>query len=212
MQVNPQQDDPQFQSPNQPDSEQQGQFSMQSQPDAPRQPDASASRQPTIPTSGQTVNATNLIPGIDVYGSDGKKVGTVKEVYQDSFLVHKGVFFVHDYYIPYTFVAQATDDRVDLSVSSDQAKNQSWHQRPQAGSGAPAGPQAQTQARPTDYGPYGPSGSGDTIQAATERGVEGDQGQGTQAQTTEYGTYGPRGSGDTIQGATEHGVEGDQGG
>jgi hypothetical protein len=118
-----------------------------------------------VANAGQSAGPSRITPGAEVYSSDDQKVGTVQEVYDDSFMVQKGIFFVHDYYIPYGYVARVSSDRIDLSMTSDVAKNQNWAQRP---SGWATGPSAPRPA-PGQYGIYGPAGADDTIQAATER-------------------------------------------
>ena len=166
MNINPRQNDPQFHSPTQGDSERASQFGMGSQADVPVQGANSAPAQPVVPNPALVIGPSSIVPGAEVYGSDGQKVGAVEEVYDDSFLVQKGIFFVRDFYIPLQYVAGVSNDRVDLSLTSEQARSQKWTNRP----GRPAhdagpGPQAST-----EYGVYGPQGQGDTIQAATERG------------------------------------------
>lgn len=150
MQPNPQRTDP------------------QSQGDVPPQSGTNVNAQPAVPRAGQMVPPESLVPGADVYGMEGTKVGTVREVYNDSFLVHKGSFLPHDYYIPYRYVARATNDEVNLTLVSHEVPSQNWSQRPGATSGA------QTSL---DYGTdYGRAGSSDTIQDATNGGLQDDLG------------------------------------
>ena len=73
---------------------------------------------------GQAIGPSGITPGADVYGSDDKKVGTVQQAFEDSFLVRKGMLFVHDYYIPYAYVARVSPDRIDLNMTSDEARDQ----------------------------------------------------------------------------------------
>jgi hypothetical protein len=126
MNFDPRQNDPQYQSPLAGDSEQTSQFGMGSQADVPLQ---NQRAQGTAPGTG-TIDPNIITPGADVFGNDGKRVGTVQEVYDDSFLVQKGIFFVHDYFIPLSVVTQVTDDRIDLGLSSDDARNEDWASRP----------------------------------------------------------------------------------
>ena len=65
-------------------------------------------------------------PGTDVYGSDGTKVGSVDTIEGDFLVLRKGFFFPKDHYIPFTAIAGHTDDRIDLNITSDQAKNEDW--------------------------------------------------------------------------------------
>ncbi len=70
--------------------------------------------------------------GMDVYGADGEKVGTVDEVQQDYVVVRKGFFFPEDHYIPLGAIASQTDDGVYLNVTKDQALEQEWNVAPAA--------------------------------------------------------------------------------
>lgn len=66
--------------------------------------------------------------GTDVYGSDGKKVGTVDDVRFDEggvlagFIVRAGFLFKHDVAIPGSAVSEIDDDRVQLNITSEQAE------------------------------------------------------------------------------------------
>jgi uncharacterized protein YrrD len=63
-----------------------------------------------------------LSEGTDVYGSDGKKVGSVDEVVFDAggnldgFVIKQGLIFHHDVRVPMRLVAHAGGDRVTLNV------------------------------------------------------------------------------------------------
>jgi hypothetical protein len=219
MQPNPEQTDPEFQSPIQPDTEQQSQPDpgMQSQAGVPPQSGTNVNAQPSVPGAGQMVPPEGLVPGADVYGMEGKKVGTVREVYNDSFLVQKGIFFLHDYYIPYRYVAGVTNNEVNLTLMSHDVHNQTWDQR----SGATPNAQPVPPSQPGQTGQPGtnPTAGGTTTpspQASPNYGT----GYGTQqgstpseaGQTPPYGDYGPAGSTDTMQDATNRGLQDDLGG
>jgi len=75
---------------------------------------------------------SGLSEGMDVVGSDGDKVGDITEISSDHFVVKKGLFFPHDYYIPTSAIASVDGNKVYLSVTKDEAMNQdpSWAQRP----------------------------------------------------------------------------------
>lgn len=192
MDVNPQPLDPQSQSPLQGEREQQSQFGMQGQADMPNQPPMGAqyggATQPAMKSPGRSVGPRDIMPGAEVYGSDGKKLGTIEEVFDDSFLVQKGILFVHDYYLPYSFVAGISTERVDLNLTSDDVKNQDLSSRPGLGarsgaampdasdaSGADQSGMPGLEAPPPgqDQGVYGPQGPADTIQGATYGGTTG---------------------------------------
>jgi hypothetical protein len=157
MDVNPQQYEPQTREP----GERQTQVGQASQADVPL---SQTPHNAPISSHGQTVGANDIMPGTDVYGSDDKKVGTVQQAFEESFLVRKGMFFVHDFYIPYAYVARADADRIDLNMTGDEARDQDWTQRPGTGVEGSVPPRQAT----SEFGVYGPSGSQDTIQAATE--------------------------------------------
>ncbi|HEY7834598.1 MAG TPA: DUF2171 domain-containing protein [Ktedonobacterales bacterium] len=181
MNVDPRQNDPEFQDPNTADSERQSQFGMQSQADMPL-----ASGATNAPTWGQR----DVVASAPVYGSDDKKIGTVQESYNDSFKVKSGFLITHDHYFPYNAIAHSDPERIVLSLTSDEAKDERWQQRPQTdttvagmgtGMGADTGLAAGSAAgtaipaqQPPVYGVYGPQGPEDTIQSATERGAESD--------------------------------------
>jgi len=68
-----------------------------------------------------------LVPGMDVYASDGDKVGTIREATEQSITVEKGFFFPKDYVIPISAVEGVDDnDRVYLLVTKDAALSEQW--------------------------------------------------------------------------------------
>lgn len=72
----------------------------------------------------------NLTQGMDVFGSDGEKVGSVQDVQGDYVVVSKGFFFPTDYYIPFSALGNADANSVYLNVTKDEALNQGWDQVP----------------------------------------------------------------------------------
>jgi hypothetical protein len=72
----------------------------------------------------------NLHKHMHVYSSDDINIGHVAEVYEDSFLIHKGFFFPKDRYIPYSAIADVRDDRVQLTMTAAQAQEKEWDKRP----------------------------------------------------------------------------------
>ncbi|HEY7782798.1 MAG TPA: DUF2171 domain-containing protein [Ktedonobacterales bacterium] len=157
MDVNPQQYEPPTREP----GERQTQFGQGSQADVPL---THTPHDVPMTNPGQAIGPSGITPGADVYGSDDKKVGTVQQAFEDSFLVRKGMLFVHDYYIPYAYVARVSPDRIDLNMTSDEARDQDWTQRPGTGVGGSVSPRPAA----TEFGVYGPTGPQDTIQGATE--------------------------------------------
>ena len=117
MQVNPQQTDPQFQDPRAQDSAQQSQIGMDSQDDEPLAGMGSSAAE--ADALGASVAPGAIVVGAEVYGTDGKKFGTVQQVYATSFLARKGIFFTHDYDIPLSYVVGADHQRVTLGVPAD---------------------------------------------------------------------------------------------
>ena len=75
-------------------------------------------------------SARNLHSSMRVYTSDGQKLGHIAKAYEDSFLVHKGYLFPTDRYIPYSAIASIENDRVQLIMSADEAKQKEWEKRP----------------------------------------------------------------------------------
>ena len=75
-------------------------------------------------------NEHNIRPSMEVYTSDGQKLGHIAKAYEDSFLVHKGYIFPTNRYIPYSAIATVENDRVQLTMSADEAKIKEWEKRP----------------------------------------------------------------------------------
>jgi uncharacterized protein (TIGR02271 family) len=67
-------------------------------------------------------------PGTDVFGSDGTKIGSVDTIEGEYLVLRKGFFFPKDLYVPFSAISGHTDDRIDLSLTSDEVKNQDWSQ------------------------------------------------------------------------------------
>jgi len=68
-----------------------------------------------------------LRTGMDVYGADGDKIGSIIEVYDNYIMVEKGFFFPKDYYLPIDAIEGVdSDDRVYLTMVKDQVLNQGW--------------------------------------------------------------------------------------
>ena len=75
-------------------------------------------------------NTLNISGGMDVFGSDGEKVGSVAGVESDYMVVSKGFFFPTDYSIPTSAINSADADGVYLNVTKDEALNQGWEAAP----------------------------------------------------------------------------------
>jgi len=102
--------------------------------------------------------------GMDVYGADDAKLGSIHEVRDNYFIVEKGFFFPKDYYIPVSAIEGVDpDNRVYLNITKDVALNQGWDVEPgslDATGGYPttaqtdvwsAGSKSEATAAATDY-------------------------------------------------------------
>jgi uncharacterized protein (TIGR02271 family) len=70
--------------------------------------------------------------GMDVYGADDAKLGSIHDIRENYFVIEKGFFFPKDYYVPVSAVAGVdADDRVFLNVTKDVALNQGWDVEPE---------------------------------------------------------------------------------
>ncbi|QBD78213.1 DUF2171 domain-containing protein [Ktedonosporobacter rubrisoli] len=65
-----------------------------------------------------------------VYSADNQDIGHVAEVYEDSFMLHKGLLFSKDRYLPYSAITNLREDRLQLSMSADEVKEKMWEKRP----------------------------------------------------------------------------------
>lgn len=83
-------------------------------------------------------NELVIVPGAEVVGTDGDKIGSVREVFPDYIVVEKGWFFPSDHYIPASAITDANEQTVFLNVSKDEALQQGWEQPPTAATGAVA--------------------------------------------------------------------------
>lgn len=72
----------------------------------------------------------DLHPHMSVYAADDQNLGHIAEVYEDSFLVHKGPLFSKHRYFPYSTIATIEGERVKLLMSADEAKQKEWEKRP----------------------------------------------------------------------------------
>jgi hypothetical protein len=66
---------------------------------------------------------------MDVYSSDNQNLGHVKDIYEDSFAIHKGLF-AHDRYIPYNSISEIENDHIHIQLSADELHNMKWRIRP----------------------------------------------------------------------------------
>ncbi|MGD0004639.1 MAG: BON domain-containing protein [Anaerolineaceae bacterium] len=67
--------------------------------------------------------ASLIREGMDVFDSEGKKVGKVKEVRESDFLLRR--LLARNYYVPYIACVMSTDG-VHLNVKGSEMKDQDW--------------------------------------------------------------------------------------
>lgn len=73
----------------------------------------------------------NITGGMNVFGSDGQKVGSIEGVQGDYVVVSKGFFFPTDYFVPTSAINNVDNDGVYLNVTRDDALNQGWDTAPE---------------------------------------------------------------------------------
>ena len=71
-----------------------------------------------------------LEEGLDLYSSDGEKIGHVEEINPDFFLVKKGLFR-SDLYIPRTAEERAEGNNIYLNLTKDELESGDYDQPPQ---------------------------------------------------------------------------------
>lgn len=71
--------------------------------------------------------------GMNVFGSDGDKVGEVDAVERDYFVVRKGFFFPEDHFIPRNAIANFDEENIYLQYTKDEVLSQEWTTQPDAG-------------------------------------------------------------------------------
>ncbi len=69
------------------------------------------------------IDCGQIQTGMEVVGSRGKHVGTVKEIRDNDFLVDRDA--ARDIYVPFS-ACQDIDDRLHLNVTADQVDKQGW--------------------------------------------------------------------------------------
>jgi hypothetical protein len=65
-----------------------------------------------------------------VYDRDNHSLGSVEKVYEDSFLIQKGLIFHKDRYIPYSAITSIDNDHITLNMSQDEVQQLEWKIRP----------------------------------------------------------------------------------
>ena len=75
-------------------------------------------------------NQHDLRVGMKVYSSNIEAVGHVAEIYEDSFLLHKGYFLPTDRYIPYSAIGSLEENDLRLTLSASEILDRKWEKRP----------------------------------------------------------------------------------
>ncbi len=65
-----------------------------------------------------------------VFSSDKTDIGHVAHIYEDSFLIHQGVLFPTDRYIPYSAITAIDHEHIYLAMSAAEVKEMKWEKRP----------------------------------------------------------------------------------
>jgi hypothetical protein len=92
----------------------------------------------------EDLKANQINPGVDVFGSDGKKVGKVIAVDTLYVTVERGLLSKSDYYVPVSAVNNVNDEGVYLKLTKDDALNAGWDSIPIVPSDAGEPPAAPT--------------------------------------------------------------------
>ncbi len=80
---------------------------------------------------------SNVMPNARIYASDGKELGTVKEVRGDYFKVDAPM--KPDYWLPCDIVTGQTGDSLTTAFASNQISGYKHEEPPRAAAGAPPG-------------------------------------------------------------------------
>ena len=76
------------------------------------------------PTTADKENLSSLIrEGMEVFDSEGKKIGKVKDVRESDFLLTR--LLARNYYVPYVACVMSTDG-VHLNIKGNEMKDQGW--------------------------------------------------------------------------------------
>ena len=75
-------------------------------------------------------NQKNLHTHMHVYTSDNEEVGHIAHLYEDSFVLHKGVLFAKDRYLPYSSITSVNNDQLHINLNTAQLHEKMWDIRP----------------------------------------------------------------------------------
>lgn len=65
-------------------------------------------------------DSISLRSGWDVYGADGRKIGTIADTSNNFFVIEKGVRNKNDLFVPRSAVVGVSDARVELKFTMDE--------------------------------------------------------------------------------------------
>ena len=75
-------------------------------------------------------NQHDLRTHMKVYSTDRILVGHVADIYEDSFLLHKGYFLPVDRYMPYSAISALQENEIHLYLSESEVEQRKWERRP----------------------------------------------------------------------------------
>lgn len=74
------------------------------------------------------IDLTPVRQGWEVLGSDGEKLGTVKDPTGDHLVIEKGLIFKHDLYVPRSYIGGVGEECVTLTVPKDEVDSMGWNE------------------------------------------------------------------------------------
>ncbi len=83
-------------------------------------------------TSESGREVVDVIPAVDLYASDGDRIGHVDELNPDFVIVSDSDYFGDGTYIPRSAVSRSDENGVYLNVARDQLESQGWGTDPSA--------------------------------------------------------------------------------
>lgn len=100
-----------------------GVFDVQNQLRIDRQQGQLGKGQPSQFTRTQNYKM-QLRQGMDVLGSDGKRIGGIKEIHEYDFLIDRTL--ASDVHVPFSSIQNVTGSQVHLNIASDQVDKMHW--------------------------------------------------------------------------------------
>jgi hypothetical protein len=84
---------------------------------------------------------TDLRPGWDVLGNDGRRVGTIRDVRQH-YIVTSRPGFAPDLFVPVSWIAMVQNETVHLSLPQRDVGQMGWEQEPRDDEELETGPES----------------------------------------------------------------------